>query len=489
MRGLRVADLACGEGYGVRRPRRAAAEVVGVDANPEAHEHARLRYRRDNLRFARRLVEEFDEPCDAIVIPADDRAHPRRRRRCSTALRARRADRLRHDAEPADPRAAGRREVREPVAPPRVHPEPSTGSCSSRISRRWTSSGSSTPASCARTSWRCRPAGTASIRRSGSPSPFYSRFVPAIASSDFRVTVRRRPRGARSTSWRSAVPDPREQVGDLAIVLHSHMPYVEGFGTYPFGEEWLFDAVARSYLPVLAEAQGVTVTVSPVLADQLEARAAGAAGGVPARATGWRRPSATRATRRRSSRRGARPRRPGTGGALDRLAELGGDAAGGVSRRGTRARGGADPHGREPRRPPAGRHRRRAPAADRRRRCARTAPLRPRPRVLAPGVRVPRRHRAAPRRARPAVLLRRPERARAGARRRWPRSVPAAGLVAFTIDWEAVELVWSERGYPADGLYAEFHRLSMEGTRLWAVSGDAVRPAAAADRDGRPAGR
>src|SRR4051812_6116139 len=62
-----------------------------------------------------------------------------------------------------------------------------------------------------------------------------------------------------------------EPVGDLAIVLHSHMPYVEGFGTYPFGEEWLFDAVARSYLPVLDEARDVTVTVSPVLADQLEA--------------------------------------------------------------------------------------------------------------------------------------------------------------------------------------------------------------------------
>ena len=37
-------------------------------------------------------------------------------------------------------------------------------------------------------------------------------------------------------------------VGDLAIVLHSHMPYVEGFGTYPFGEEWLFDAVIRSHV-------------------------------------------------------------------------------------------------------------------------------------------------------------------------------------------------------------------------------------------------
>ena len=63
-----------------------------------------------------------------------------------------------------------------------------------------------------------------------------------------------------------------EPVGDLAIVLHSHMPYVEGFGTYPFGEEWLFDAVIRSYLPVLAIARDLTMTVTPVLADQLEDR-------------------------------------------------------------------------------------------------------------------------------------------------------------------------------------------------------------------------
>jgi len=63
---------------------------------------------------------------------------------------------------------------------------------------------------------------------------------------------------------------PEEGVGDLAIVLHSHMPYVEGFGTYPFGEEWLFDAVIRSYLPVLEVARDLTMTVTPVLADQLE---------------------------------------------------------------------------------------------------------------------------------------------------------------------------------------------------------------------------
>ncbi len=67
--GLRVADLACGEGYGSDvLAAGGAAAVVGVDANPEAHEHARLRYVRDNLTFTRTLVELYDEPCDAIVF-------------------------------------------------------------------------------------------------------------------------------------------------------------------------------------------------------------------------------------------------------------------------------------------------------------------------------------------------------------------------------------------------------------------------------------
>jgi 1,4-alpha-glucan branching enzyme len=60
--------------------------------------------------------------------------------------------------------------------------------------------------------------------------------------------------------------------GALALVLHSHMPYVEGFGTWPFGEEWLWEAVATVYLPlldVLADAP-VTLGLTPVLCDQLE---------------------------------------------------------------------------------------------------------------------------------------------------------------------------------------------------------------------------
>jgi SAM-dependent methyltransferase len=66
--GLRVVDLACGEGYGSALLARSAREVIGVDANPDAHEHARLRYRAPNLRFRRDMVERFREPCDAVVF-------------------------------------------------------------------------------------------------------------------------------------------------------------------------------------------------------------------------------------------------------------------------------------------------------------------------------------------------------------------------------------------------------------------------------------
>jgi 1,4-alpha-glucan branching enzyme len=61
----------------------------------------------------------------------------------------------------------------------------------------------------------------------------------------------------------------------ISIVLHTHMPYVEGFGTWPFGEEWLWEAIATSYLPLLdvldAHPGKVTLSITPVLADQLEA--------------------------------------------------------------------------------------------------------------------------------------------------------------------------------------------------------------------------
>jgi 2-polyprenyl-3-methyl-5-hydroxy-6-metoxy-1,4-benzoquinol methylase len=70
VRGGRVLDLACGEGYGSDVLARSAASVVGLDANPDAYEHARLRYVRPNLTFERGLVETYGEPdeFDAVVF-------------------------------------------------------------------------------------------------------------------------------------------------------------------------------------------------------------------------------------------------------------------------------------------------------------------------------------------------------------------------------------------------------------------------------------
>jgi SAM-dependent methyltransferase len=66
--GRDVVDMACGEGYGTDVLASRAARVTGVDANPEAHDHARLKYTRPGVRFVRDLVETFHEPCDAVVF-------------------------------------------------------------------------------------------------------------------------------------------------------------------------------------------------------------------------------------------------------------------------------------------------------------------------------------------------------------------------------------------------------------------------------------
>jgi 2-polyprenyl-3-methyl-5-hydroxy-6-metoxy-1,4-benzoquinol methylase len=65
-----VLDMACGEGYGSCVLAGTAASVVGVDGNPEAHEHARLRYTRPGLSFEWGAVETHGEPgsFDAVVF-------------------------------------------------------------------------------------------------------------------------------------------------------------------------------------------------------------------------------------------------------------------------------------------------------------------------------------------------------------------------------------------------------------------------------------
>ena len=66
--GRRIVDLACGEGYGSAVLGRTAASVVGVDANPEAFEHARLKYTGGAVRFERDMVETWTGDVDCVVF-------------------------------------------------------------------------------------------------------------------------------------------------------------------------------------------------------------------------------------------------------------------------------------------------------------------------------------------------------------------------------------------------------------------------------------
>jgi SAM-dependent methyltransferase len=64
--GMHVVDVASGEGYGAATLAANAASVVGIEPNPEAYEHARLRY--PQVSFRRDIAETFIEPCDAVVF-------------------------------------------------------------------------------------------------------------------------------------------------------------------------------------------------------------------------------------------------------------------------------------------------------------------------------------------------------------------------------------------------------------------------------------
>ena len=67
--------------------------------------------------------------------------------------------------------------------------------------------------------------------------------------------------------------------GYFTFVLHSHLPYVISHGQWPHGMDWLNEAAAETYLPLIEVFQqvaaagrdniGVTIGVTPVLAEQL----------------------------------------------------------------------------------------------------------------------------------------------------------------------------------------------------------------------------
>lgn len=66
---------------------------------------------------------------------------------------------------------------------------------------------------------------------------------------------------------------------NVALVLHSHLPWLRRNGTYPVGEEWLFQSWSEAYLPVLdvlerlaagGRRELLTVGITPVLAEQMD---------------------------------------------------------------------------------------------------------------------------------------------------------------------------------------------------------------------------
>ena len=70
-----------------------------------------------------------------------------------------------------------------------------------------------------------------------------------------------------------------EPVGTCCVVLHTHLPWLAHHGSWPVGEEWLYQAWAGSYLPLVAMLDGLaergrrellTLAVTPVLAAQLD---------------------------------------------------------------------------------------------------------------------------------------------------------------------------------------------------------------------------
>lgn len=282
-------------------------------------------------------------------------------------------------------------------------------------------------------------------------------------------------------------PGREETAGDLAIVLHSHMPYVEGFGTYPFGEEWLFDAVVRSHLPVLEVARDLTMTITPVLADQLED--AGVRERLREFLVRWRigaadadAPEVDEECRAACEAEGERYR-----GALESLDRAGGDPL--------RLFREAQEEGRIELATSSATHAVLPMLATRagvglqldagirshRRRfgwggglwlpeCAYEPGLEWR--LAEHGVRwfcVDQSTHEEPLQALTPVAT-------------------EAGPVALPIDWEAVSWLWALDGYPSDPAHAEFTGKSWRGTRIWKIGGGAYDPAAAeaaAVRQGR----
>ena len=265
------------------------------------------------------------------------------------------------------------------------------------------------------------------------------------------------------------------------------MPYVEGFGTWPFGEEWLWEAIVGSYLPlldVLDSGAPLTLSLTPVLCDQLEAQ-------------GWQERFArfvgeVRAPHARRGRAGnarCRPRRAGararslvdatTSARCSALARRGGDLLAALSPHAqwtsaathavlpllatdagvrVQVQSGVDSH--------------RARFGEGWRggfwlpECAHDRRLEP---LLADaGVH--------------ATCVELTGRFGLGASEHLRPLVGDAGVVLVPIDRATMDLVWSDRGYPADAAYRDYHHHTIHHHTPWSNDGSAYDRARALAR-------
>jgi len=276
--------------------------------------------------------------------------------------------------------------------------------------------------------------------------------------------------------------------GSLCLVLHSHMPYVEGFGTWPFGEEWLWEAVGCVYLPLLdvLERTGAAVTLglTPVLCDQLETLT-GPAG---KRLTGYLGETRPRfhdedadgldGGGERELAAEVRRARDDYVRAADAVDAAGGDLLG---RFAAAARGSIELWTSAATHPvlpllatDAGADLQLATgvAGHRRRFGGWDGGLWLPECAYVPGV-----ERALARNGAAAFCVDQTDALGRGAPEQLEPVATGAGPVALPIDWQTVELVWNERsGYPADPRYRDYHRGTVHHMRPWANGGGPYRP-------------
>src|SRR5210317_2171560 len=70
-------------------------------------------------------------------------------------------------------------------------------------------------------------------------------------------------------------------LGNFGFVLHSHLPYVMSHGKWPHGMDWLNEAAAETYVPLLQAVEDLveeeispkfTIGITPVLCEMLSHR-------------------------------------------------------------------------------------------------------------------------------------------------------------------------------------------------------------------------